>query len=264
MQTSPLTIHALPALETNYIWVLTPDGQTRTSVVDPGDAAPVIHYFEHGAGQDRTLDYILLTHHDHDHTDGVEALVSRYQPHIIGPESVKHVTSPVSDGDEFDLFGTRVNVIATPGHTLDHVVYLLAGDPPCLLAGDTLFMAGCGRLFEGNATQMQTNFARLRTLPGDTLVYAAHEYTQSNLAFAHTVEPDNRDISHAIATCTDLAHLGRPTLPTRLSVERKINPFMRVDEESVQDAVHQKFPDVPRDNDTAVIFGLLREWKDHF
>lgn len=264
MQTSPLTLHALPALETNYIWVMTPEGETRTAVVDPGNATPVIHYFEHGAGRERTLDYILLTHHHHDHTDGVEALVSRYNPDVIGPGTIAQVTTPVSEGDTFDLLGAHVQVIATPGHTLDHVVYLLAGDPPILLTGDTVFMAGCGRLFEGTAEQMQANFARLRELPDDTLIYGAHEYTQANLAFAQTVEPANRDINQAIGTCAALAHLGRPTLPTRMGVERSINPFMRFDEESVQQAVHERFPEAPDDNDPVTIFALLRDWKDRF
>lgn len=263
MQTPALTFHALPALDTNYIWVITADGTTHTAVVDPGEAAPVIHYFEHGAGRGKTLDLVLITHHHQDHIGGLTALTDRYAPRVVGPDSIAGVTQGVKESDTFDLFGTPVQVMATPGHTLDHLVYFIDGDSPHLLAGDTVFMAGCGRLFEGTADQMQANFARLRQLPDHTAIYGAHEYTQSNLAFAHAVEPDNTDIVQAMQNARRLAEAGRPTLPTSLHVERRINPFMRVDQDAVVQTLKTHYPTADLST-PASVFKVLRDWKDHF
>lgn len=254
-----LSVTPIPAFSDNYIWLLRQDTNDQVCVVDPGDAEAVIQLLEH---EQLSLNAILVTHHHQDHTGGLAALIKRYSPQVIGPHnpSIKGIDQAVGDGDEIQLMGRRFEVIAVPGHTLDHIAFFTAGIPPLLFSGDTLFSAGCGRLFEGTPEQMRGSLARLDALPGDTRIFAAHEYTQANLRFAQAADPDNPEVTRALQECERVRELGRPTLPTTLDRERRINPFLRCDDPGVRRAAAQQ----GAVDDTAQTFATLRAWKDSF
>ncbi|MCM2130824.1 hydroxyacylglutathione hydrolase [Larsenimonas rhizosphaerae] len=254
-----LTVKPLPAFQDNYIWILQQDNDARIAVVDPGDADPVIEYIEaHGL----VLDTILVTHHHKDHTGGLATLADRYGPNIIGPadSSITHLTRTVSDGDTVRLLGRVFDVMATPGHTLDHLSFLAAGTPGLLFCGDTLFCAGCGRLFEGSPEQMHKALQRLAALDDDTLVFAGHEYTRANVAFARAADPDNAALEAYQATCEREREHGRPTLPSTIGREKAINPFLRVHRPEVQRAVATQ----GTATDSLTTFATMRQWKNNF
>ncbi|MDD3354420.1 hydroxyacylglutathione hydrolase [Zoogloea sp.] len=253
-----MQIIPLPAFHDNYIWLLRND--THAVVVDPGDASPVIAFLEdHGL----SLAAILVTHHHPDHTRGVPALLTRYSVPVFGPalEEIAGVSHPVSQGDQVRLPGLDVTleVMDVPGHTAGHVAYHGEG---ALFCGDTLFAAGCGRLFEGTPAQMFDSLSRLTALPEATLTYCTHEYTLSNLAFAQAVEPDNPHIARRITECGILRAKGLPTIPFPLGGELLTNPFLRVTQLAVirQAELHAA---CALESPVAV-FAALREWKNHF
>lgn len=258
-----LKVMALEALSDNYVWVLLKDTTHEAVIVDPGEARPVIDWLESDQGQAYRLAGILVTHHHQDHIGGVAELVSRYSVKVTGPHQCAgvNVDSPVGEGDIIDVLGHSTRVMETPGHTLDHIVYLVDAATPLLLCGDTLFHAGCGRLFEGSPAQMQENFARLAQLPEHTLVYGAHEYTMANLRFAAQVEPDNQDISRDADAMQARREANEPTLPSTIGKELAVNPFMRYEAPTVVQALEAKSGQVPADNTEA--FALLRQWKDN-
>ncbi|WP_106478069.1 hydroxyacylglutathione hydrolase [Phytohalomonas tamaricis] len=254
-----LTVKPLPAFQDNYIWLLQQDTTSDLAVVDPGDATPVIDYIErHGLA----LDTILITHHHNDHTGGLAELAERYSPRIIGPhnDKIKELTENVGEGDSFRLLGRRVEVLETPGHTLDHISFLLPGTPSLLLCGDTLFCGGCGRLFEGTPEQMFGALERFKQFSDDTLVFGAHEYTLANLAFAQAAEPDNAERDALLKECERARALGRPTLPTTIGRECAINPFLRADKPALQNQAAEQGDTV----DALSTFKALRAWKDNF
>lgn len=251
-----ITITPISAFSDNYIWHLQRDNEHW--VVDPGDAKPVL-----SALGSTPLSGILVTHHHFDHTGGIEALVERYQCPVYGPGSIGAVTHPLSDGDTFALLGESATVIAVPGHTLDHIAIVLPeGGKTHLFCGDTLFAAGCGRLFEGTPQQMHDSLNRLAALPPTTKVYCAHEYTQANLDFAAAAEPDNEAIRTRRTEVQRLREQNIPTLPSTIGLELATNPFLRCDEPEVtaqikaQDNGHKPKP--------VEIFANLRRWKDNF
>lgn len=254
-----LSVTPIPAFSDNYIWLLRQDTNDQVCVVDPGDAEAVIQVLER---EGLSLSAVLITHHHQDHTGGLAALIKRYSPRVIGPHNpdIKGISERVGDGDEFRVMGRRFEVMAVPGHTLDHIAFFTAGIPPLLFSGDTLFSAGCGRLFEGTAEQMSNSLTRINALPADTLVFAAHEYTLANLAFARVADPDNDDVALALRECEKVRELERPTLPTTLERERHINPFLRCDDAGVKCAAS---PHGATDNNQQT-FATLRAWKDSY
>lgn len=237
------------------------DGQ-RAVVVDPGDAAPVEQALDERALK---LVGIVVTHHHGDHVGGVDALRARLDGPVWGPASERIPTpfEALHDGDAVDLLGTRFGVIDVPGHTAGHIAYFghPAGQAPVLFCGDTLFSAGCGRLFEGTAAQMQASLSRLASLPGDTRVCCAHEYTLSNLRFARAVEPGNAELAAYAQRCAALREQGLPTLPSRLATERDVNPFLRVGVAAVRTSARAHGAG---GEDAVSIFAALREWKNEF
>lgn len=253
----------IPAFQDNYLWLLH-DGR-QALVVDPGDAAPVLACL---AQHQLQLQAILLTHHHADHTGGVAELRAATSAAVYAPAtetlpaSVGTVRALV-DGDRVALLGLEFEFLAVPGHTAGHGAYHAAQAPggPLLFCGDTLFSAGCGRLFEGTPAQMLASLDRLAALPDDTRVCCAHEYTLSNLRFAQAVEPGNADIEWQLARCGALRERGLPTLPSTLAQERRINPFLRSREPSVVAALAQQ---APRAADEVARFAALREWKNGF
>ncbi|HZX25997.1 MAG TPA: hydroxyacylglutathione hydrolase [Telluria sp.] len=258
---SPVVL-ALPAFTDNYVW-LVHDG-THAVVVDPGDAAPVRAALErHGL----TLTAILLTHHHADHVGGVSALTAAYGCPVYGPraEAIAGTTAPLAEGDTVDLAqpALRLRVLEVPGHTRGHIAYLGESAPPWLFCGDTLFAAGCGRLFEGTPAQMQASLARLAGLPEDTLVFCAHEYTLSNLRFAVAAEPDNPDLPGRLEDARAARAAGQPTLPSTIGLERRTNPFLRADQPGVRRTLEAAGLAEPGASAVAA-FAALRSWKDRF
>jgi hydroxyacylglutathione hydrolase len=254
-----MTLTALPAFSDNYIWMLH-DGRDAI-VVDPGDAAPVKAAL---SSQGLRLAGILVTHHHPDHVGGVADLLPLLQGPVYGPahEALPVPVQPLEDGQRVQLAGLAFDVLAVPGHTAGHIAYAQRdAEAPLLFCGDTLFSAGCGRLFEGTPAQMHASLARLAALPGDTRVCCAHEYTLSNLRFAAAVEPANEEIVAHTAWCEAQRAASRPTLPSRIALERQINPFLRCDVPAVIAAARRH--GAANDSGTEV-FAALREWKNNY
>ncbi|WP_397452221.1 hydroxyacylglutathione hydrolase [Pseudomonas sp. NA-150] len=258
-----IQIDALPAFTDNYIWLLQDAASKRCAVVDPGDAAPVLAWLEQNPGWQ--LSDILVTHHHHDHVGGVEQLKNVSGARVLGPaaENIPARDIALGDNDSVNVLGLDFVIHAVPGHTLGHIAYYHA-DPqtPLLFCGDTLFAAGCGRLFEGTPEQMHHSLSRLASLPDSTLVYCTHEYTLSNLRFAQAVEPGNIDIAERFVQVSQWRSEERISLPSNLALERKTNPFIRVDETSVKEKADER---TGTDNQSpSAIFAALRAWKDKF
>lgn len=247
----------IPAFKDNYIWLLR-KGRSAV-VVDPGDALPVLEVLKHEALQ---LEAILITHHHADHQGGVARLLSEYPVEVFGPaaESITGLTRPLSGGESirFEATGAEFRVLAVPGHTLGHLAYYGNG---CLFCGDTLFGAGCGRLFEGTPAQMSESLAKLAALPEETVVYCAHEYTQVNLRFAQTVEPGNRELQHRVEDVATARAEGRATIPSSIALEKATNPFLRCHAPEIIALVSDRGEDA---SDALAVFAALRQWRNAF
>jgi hydroxyacylglutathione hydrolase len=261
-----LTITPLPAFTDNYLWLL--QRGRHAAVVDPGDAAPVERALRE---RNLALAAILVTHHHPDHIGGLPRLAGAFPAPVYGPaaEAIAGVTQPVAEGDRVVLpeLGAAFTVWEVPGHTRGHVAYVadaaaVAPDPGFVLCGDTLFSAGCGRLFEGTARQLHGSLARLASLPPDTRVYCTHEYTLANLAFAAAVEPGSEVVAGEIARVRELRAHGAPSLPSTIARERRINPFLRAADPAVA-AAASRHAGRPLQGELEV-FTELRRWKDGF
>jgi len=256
-----MNLLALPAFADNYIWMLH-DG-VRAIVVDPGDAAPVQAALDEA---DLELAAILVTHRHPDHVGGVDELRPRLRGPVYGPalDPVPQPCQALHDGARIEILGLPFQVLHVPGHTLGHIAYAQAdGAPaPLLFCGDTLFSAGCGRLFEGTPAQMLASLDRLAALPGETLVCCGHEYTLANAAFAMTVDPDNPALRQRARDVQAMRQAGRPSLPSTLAQETATNPFLRVDAPAVQAAVAHRIGRLPADR--VETFAELRRWKNDF
>jgi len=254
-----IQISALPAFTDNYIWLLQDHRSQCCAVVDPGDAAPVQAWLaEHPEWRLRD---ILITHHHHDHVGGVETLKQATGATVYGPasENIPGRDVALKDNDRVSVLGWEFEVYAVPGHTLGHIAYYHHG---LLFCGDTLFAAGCGRLFEGTPQQMHDSLSRLAALPEDTLVYCTHEYTLSNLRFAVAVEPDNRHIAERFEKVSQLREAGGMSLPSTLALEKLTNPFLRTGVTSVKEKIDERNgPDIRAPSE---VFAALRAWKDKF
>jgi hydroxyacylglutathione hydrolase len=217
----------IPALSDNYIWLAHDAASGETIVVDPAVADPVL---DAAAARGWTISAIWNTHWHPDHTGGNAAIKAATGCTVIAPaaEAAKIPTADrlVAEGDTVTLGAFQAEVIDVPAHTAGHIAYHLP-EGRLVFVGDTLFAMGCGRLFEGTAAQMFANMQRLAALPGDTTVYCAHEYTQSNGRYALVAEPDNRALSERMAEVDAMRAQGLPTVPTTIALERATNPFMR-------------------------------------
>ena len=255
---SAYEIIPLRAFADNYVWTLR-DARCA-AVVDPGDARPVLDYLRREALE---LVAILNTHHHADHVGGNGGLLARWKVPVFGPhdDRIREVTHRLKDGSRCTLphFGIEFEVFEIPGHTRTHIAFHGGG---MLFCGDTLFAAGCGRLFEGTPRQMHDSLSRLMQLPDDTRGYCGHEYTLSNIRFARAADPGNAALRELEATAQGLRDRDLPTLPSTIGQEKATNPFVRVREPAVV-ASASRFAGKAL-SDPVSVLGAIREWKNGF
>lgn len=236
--------------------------ESRALVVDPGDPQPVLEALQRLGVK---LDAILVTHHHHDHTGGVNALRDSTGAAVYGParESIPEPLTRLKDGDSLVAMGLTFKVIDVPGHTAGHIAFFCEDleSSPLLFCGDTLFSGGCGRLFEGTPAQMLASLDKLVALPEATRVCCTHEYTLSNLKFALAVDPHNEALQCYMSRAQALRDNGQPTLPSTLALERQINPFLRSRQPALIRAA-QSFD--ANSHDEVSTFATLRQWKNQF
>ncbi len=225
-----IEINIINALNDNYIYLLRNNEKNITTVIDPGEAKPVERFLNDKGWH---LDEIVNTHHHQDHTGGNEKLRDMYRSKLIAPiyekERISNIDVFVSDNDVIAIAGIETRVIHTPGHTIGHVCFYMP-DENTLFSGDTLFYLGCGRVFEGSMEQMWSSLAKLKTLPDNTLTYCGHEYTLSNAKFSNYLDPHNKLLKIASSEIEKRRANLEPTIPFNLGKEKKINPFLRVDD----------------------------------
>ena len=253
-----LKISPINAFSDNYIWLIqTNEGNT---LVDPGDSKPIISTIDKLG---ITIDDILITHHHFDHVGGLESLKPLIKGSVIGPKNnvIDLLDKHVGEGDVIESIGLQFSVFEVPGHTLDHIAFYSETEKEVLFCGDTIFSGGCGRVFEGTFEQMNHSLEKLMSLPSKTEIYCAHEYTLSNLQFALMAEPDNVDLKEYDLNSKNKRERNIPTIPTTLGQELQINPFLRVAETSLREAISDKL-DHSNITSNAEVFGFLRSWKD--
>lgn len=255
---SRLEIKQIPVLNDNYVYLAHCPETEMTAVVDPAVVDPVMDALKDTGW---TLTHILNTHHHADHTGGNTEIKSATGCTIVGPRAdrdrIPGIDIEVGDGDTFDLGNARANVYDVPGHTRGHIAYWFEGSD-ALFPGDTLFVMGCGRLFEGTPAQMVNSLSKFDDMPDQTKVYCAHEYTQTNGRFALTVEPDNQALISLMDEVDQKRTQGIPTVPSTLGQERETNPFLRPDSRNIQETLGMTGAD-PVD-----VFAEVRRRKDSF
>ncbi len=256
-----LTVIQLPVLTDNYIYVLHDSVANETAVIDPALAPPVLEMLDKMGWQLTTL---FNTHHHHDHIGANLILKQTTGCNIVAAEADKHRIPAVDVGvkdNDYVALGAKsthfARVIATPGHTSGHIAYYFA-EQALLFCGDTLFVMGCGHLFEGSAEQMWQSLQMLKALPAATKVYCSHEYSQANGRFALTLEPNNRLLQQRMATINQLRAVNLPTVPSTIALERETNPFFREDSVELQQQLQIKT------TDPVAIFAEIRRLKDVF
>ena len=255
-----LEIIPITALKDNYIWVLKNKKNRHAVIVDPSEHEPVLKFIK---TEGLIPIAILITHHHWDHVGGIAGLISEYNLPVYAPkkEMVKGSTNLVAEGDIVNLrdLNLDISVLDVPGHTAGAIAYY---SERMLFSGDTLFTAGCGRLFEGSPEQMYRSLSKLKKLPVDTLVYCGHEYTVSNLQFAASVEKNNKIIQKRLNTAKQSRKQNLPTVPATLKIEKQTNPFLRCEEKSVVDAASLR--EGKKLADSIEVFATIRRWKDSF
>ncbi len=256
-----LDVRPIEAFRDNYIWMIHGIGEPqRVAVVDPGDAEPVLAALAPGGLK---LEAILATHHHADHVGGIAALVAATGAEVFGParDRMPVECTRLAGGDRARIasLGLEFAVLDVPGHTAGHIALVGHG---VLFSGDTLFSAGCGRLFEGTAEEMLASLDTLSELPAETRVFCGHEYTEANLRFALAVEPGNSAIMDYVKRAAVLRGEGRPTLPSTIQLENRVNPFLRTRHENVKSSAERR---AGRMLPTPVaVFAEIRSWKDTF
>ena len=260
-KTSPLKITPLHAFDDNYIWCIETQESDHFVVVDPGDASVVTSY---ALKIQKKLSAILVTHHHGDHTGGVAELTAHYSDiPVYGPENSPYqgITHTLKEDCNVNILGVNFNVMEIPGHTLDHIAYF-NHQQEILFCGDTLFLAGCGRVFEGTPKQMHHSLSKIMELPPTTRAYPTHEYSLANLEFAMAVDENNAALKLVQKKCKDKRSASQVTLPTTLAQEAAINPFLRVDDKAVIASANKyKANELHHPSE---VFAALRQWKNDF
>ncbi|MBT4739072.1 MAG: hydroxyacylglutathione hydrolase [Rhodospirillaceae bacterium] len=253
-----LDIRQIPVLNDNYIYLVREPESGCVGVVDPAVVAPVL---DEAKKLGWSITHILNTHHHGDHTGGNLEIKEKTGCTIVGPghdrDRIPGIDIEVNDGDTFSFGAAEANVFFVPGHTRGHIAFWFA-DSDALFCGDTLFSVGCGRVFEGTMDEMWSSLSRLRALPSETRVYCAHEYTQSNIQFAVTVDPNNLALRTRESDVKMKRERGEPTVPSRLGEELAVNPFLRADQKDLQEALGMVGAD------PVAVFTEVRQRKDAF
>lgn len=257
-----MRIIPIKAFQDNYIWLIRDPSSRQACVVDPGDSEVVFAYLK---AHQLSLSTILITHHHHDHIGGVEALKAATGAKVISSvhDKLSFSDLELDANDKISIFDDtyQFEVMHLPGHTLGHIAYYEA-NKKALFCGDTLFRAGCGRLFEGTPKQMLASLKLLAALPAETLVYCTHEYTMSNLKFAQHIEPDNQAIKQLIEQCQSLRAQDKETLPSTIASELATNPFLRSAQESIK--LRAKALTGKNSDTEEATFATIRALKDNF
>ena len=252
-----LEIQQIPALRDNYIYLLREPKSGAVGAVDPSVAAPVLDALKQRGWK---LTHIINTHHHPDHTGGNLELKAATGAIVVGPLAdrarIPGIDVAVGDGDTFKFGEEAATVFDVPGHTRGHIAYWFK-DSQALFSGDTLFLMGCGRLFEGTPQQMWRSLGKLKTLPPATRVYCGHEYTQANARFALTVEPQNAALIARAQRVDTLRAEGKSTVPGTMADELATNPFLRADQPALQQAMGAP-------GDPVATFAAIRRAKDNF
>ena len=265
MNTAKYQITGIPAFNDNYIWAITNDDNNHVALVDPGCAKSCIEFIE---TNQLVLTDILITHHHKDHTGGINSLkafnkAKQLELTVYGPanDNIQELDVKLSENDVVELIPLNIQfqVIDLPGHTHGHIAY---SNEALVFCGDTLFSAGCGRLFEGSPNQMYNSLSKLANLHDHTKVYCTHEYTLANIDFALAVEPKNQDTLVYQQKVTLLRQQNKPSIPTTIALEKKINPFLRCHSEAVKIKIHGDSKDIAHDD--IATFTAMRQWKDKF
>ncbi|MFQ5683066.1 MAG: hydroxyacylglutathione hydrolase [Candidatus Binatia bacterium] len=250
----------IPLLRDNYAYLIVSETTNQAAILDPSEAEPVLRRV---TAENVSLRAILNTHHHRDHTGGntglLEELPLKVYGHCNDEGRIPGLTQPLNEGDKVTVGDLKARTLFIPGHTKGHIAYLFENK---LFCGDTLFVAGCGRLFEGTAEQMHDSLNKLQALPDDTLVYCGHEYTEKNLQFALTLEPNNKALSEKIRRVRSLRAEGISTVPSTLREEKEVNPFLRCDSEEIKENLKTRFPTSP--SDAISVFSRIRQLKDQF
>lgn len=253
-----IDIFPVRAFKDNYIWII--HNQQHALIIDPGDAAPVLAWVKQQQLQPIA---ILCTHHHHDHTGGIPALIQEFALPVYGPanEKIPGMTHPLTEGDtlHFPELSLEFSVLAIPGHTAGHIAYY---GQNYLFCGDTLFACGCGRIFEGNPKQMFDSLQKLANLPDETRVYCTHEYTLANIRFARVVDADNPDLIELQNVVEEKLKQNIPSLPSTLATEKATNPFLRCNQPAIIHSASQYAG--RRLNDPLSVFTVIRNWKNNF
>src|SRR5580658_1061653 len=254
---SELVIRQIPVLRDNYVYLLHDEASGATGVVDPSVAEPVLAQLAETGWR---LTHILNTHHHADHTGGNLEIKRATGAIVVGPRAdrdrIPGIDVAVADGERYALGSETAEVFDVPGHTRGHIAYWFK-DARALFCGDTLFLMGCGRLFEGTPEQMWHSLGKLRRLPGETRVYCGHEYTQANARFALTVDPENAALVARARRVDALRAEGKSTVPGTMADELATNPFLRADQPALQEAAGAP-------GDPVATFAAIRRRKDVF
>jgi len=256
-----VTVHQIPALSDNFIYLIV--SGDMIACVDPAESLPVITACEKLG---RPLTHILNTHHHWDHTGGNEELKTHFGCTIVGASQdaarIPGIDQGVAEGDTLRLGGVEVAVLDIPGHTSGHIAFVIHTDKQvALFCGDTIFGAGCGRLFEGTPEQMWNSLQKLMTLDAQTSVYCAHEYTLNNLDFCLSKVSQSESIKAYIAWCKDMLGKGLPTIPGSLGREKQTNPMLLPAQSDFRKA-YAKQHDI--NDDPVSVFTHIREARDHW
>lgn len=259
MSMGNLEIEQVPVLRDNYAYVVRHRATNTCAIIDPGSANPIMETLDR---LHWTPKYIICTHYHHDQIGGIIGLRKRFELRVIAPEvdgeKIPGTDVKVRDGQSFKIGEAEGRVIGVPGHTEGHVAYWFPG-AKALFSGDSLMALGCGRVHEGTAKTMWNSLLKLRELPPDTMVYCAHEHTQTNLQFARAMDPDNEALQKRGDQIMERRQLNLPTVPSLLSDEIATNPFLRADVPEIQRAVKL-------DGTAAAskVFGRLRRRRDKY